>query len=129
MIPPRPTMSEADRIALRAFFASPAGLAVLGQVAQSRISSELNRAILDHAQPEDFWRDSATGERLDLPSDLEAASADPLDPLRLFPAPKPPNPLARPVSPWPFILVTILSTVACATLIAWFVASALKAHA
>lgn len=62
-------------------------------------------------------------ERLALPDDVEASNAIPPDASRTF---RPPF-LARRVSPWPLIIVVILSTMACAAIIGWFVSAALKA--
>lgn len=112
-------MTPEDMRKLREFFDSPAGRRMMG---------EMNRAFdvrpMSCDEPVAFWRDASTGERLE----VEAACVDPLDPLRAFPAPRPPKPLARPVSPWPAIIAAILSTAAFAMLIAWYVSAALKAH-
>lgn len=112
-------MTPEDMRKLREFFDSPAGRRMMG---------ELNRAFdvppMSLDEPEAFWRDK-DGNRIE----AEGASAEPIDPLRPFPTPRPPEILARPVSPWPAIIAAIIATAGFATLIAWYVSSALKAHA
>lgn len=122
-------MSAEDVRDLRAFLDSPAGGAVMKQVRESYQVKPLTER-----RGGNFWRDSATGDPVSatyrgpgdwlLPPETEAESTGPLDPFRTFPAPPPP---ARLVSLWPYIIVSICTT-ACAFLIGWFVAAALKAH-
>lgn len=114
-------MTAEDVRKLREFFDSPAGKRMLG---------EINKAFdvppMSIDQPEAFWRDM-DGNRIE----AEAYCADPLDPLRPFPAPRPtspPIPVDHRVSPRFVIIAAILSTIACAGVIAWFVSAALKAH-
>jgi hypothetical protein len=122
VIPPRPTMTDADKRALREFFASPHGLAVLGQVAQSMLSSELNRALLEEPEGENFWRDM-DGNRIE----AEAASAEPLDPQRPFPRPMP---LARPVSVNWFMLTAWLACVLLmGSLLGWIIFATIREYA
>lgn len=113
-------MTPDDVRSLREFFDSPEGKRVLGQI---QASYEV-RPITDQ-QPEAFWRPSPPGS-LPYPPDAEVSNETPLDASRTF------RPMfarqARQVSPWLFIIVVILSTAACATMIAWFVSAALKAH-
>lgn len=97
MTPPRPTMSAEDVLNLRAFLDSPAGDAVMRQVRESYQVQPLTER-----RGENFWRDCATGEPI--PMDTEAACEDPLDPLRPFPTPRPPETVARVVSLRPVML-------------------------
>ncbi len=95
-----------DRRAMREFFATPAG-------------RDLTRRVQAAT-----WRPSPPSAT-PFPAGTEAASADPLDPLRPFPAPPP---VARRASYWPLIIVTIIATGTCAGLIGWFVSRALEYH-
>lgn len=113
---PRPTMTPDDVRSLREFFDSAAGRAMLGQIQ----ASMMPRPITSEA-PEAFWRPSPPGS-LPYPPDAEISNEIPLDASRTFRAPF----LARRVSPWPVIIVAVLATLGCATLIAWFVSAALK---
>lgn len=121
MIPPRPTMTQKDRDELRAFFGSPEVRAALDAINRAHYSSLTAQA----RKEAPFWRDSLTGERLE----MEAACTEPLDPSRPFPAPRPPETVARVVSPWPAVIAAILATAGFATLIAWYVSAALRSHA
>lgn len=122
--PPRPTMTPEDQAKLREFFDSPAGRRMIG---------EMNRAFdvppLTERRGENFWRDHATGQ----PLDMEATSMDPLDPSRPFPAPRPPKEVARLVSLRTVnivilaIIIIALSFIACASIMAWFIFDALRA--
>lgn len=117
---PQPTMTADDVRSLREFFDSPEGKRVLGQ-----IQAGYEVRPLTDSPPDAYWRPSPPGS-LPYPPDAEVSNETALDASRTF------RPMfarqARQVSPWPFIIVVILSTGCCATIIAWFVSAALKAH-
>lgn len=105
---------------MREFFDSPAGKIVLEQIK----ASYAVRPLTD-IQPEAFWRPSPPGS-LTYPLDAELSNDIAPDASRTF---RPAHARqARRVSHWPLIIATMISTVACAGLLGWFVSAALKAH-
>lgn len=117
-------MTRQDRDQLRAYFGSPEGRRVLDEInrvyyARHRIAS----------LPDTFWRDSLTGERLGIPDDVEAASADPINPLRTFPAPPTPEEVARVASLNRAMLVTwIFCTVVLGAWLVWVIATTIRSY-
>jgi hypothetical protein len=110
-------MTDADKRALREFFASPSGRDMI---------AELNKAfhvpIMSIDDPEAFWRDK-DGNRIE----AEAASSEPLDPQRPFPRPMP---LARPVSVNWFMLAAWLACVlSMGGLLGWIIFATIRRYA
>jgi len=114
----RPTMTSEDMRSLREFLDSPAGKTMLGQ-----INDAFHVPPMSIDQPDDFWRPSPPSST-PYPLDTEISNDIPPSHSRTF---RPAHArLARQVSYFPIIIVTILSTAACAAMIGWFVSAALK---
>ncbi len=109
-------MTPEDVRKLREFFDSPAGCSVLDQINAGYEAKP--------TAPECFWRDSS-GNPLPFPDDTEVSSADPINPLRPFPAPVQ-APEAHSMSWRPVIMMALVASVACAGFLGWFVSAALE---
>ena len=120
--PPRPTMSAEDVKAVRDFFDSPAGKAMLGEIQKS-----FDVPPMSCDEPEVFWRDR-DGNRIE----AEGACADPLDPSRPFPAPQQPSipkEVARVTSLRRSMLITMITcTLALGSWLVWIVVETLRSH-
>lgn len=118
---PRPTMTPEDIQSVRDFLNSPTGIAMVRKMHESYGP----RPLIDTEQP-NFWRASPK-DALPFPDGVEdeASNAIPPDSSRTFR----PMFLARRVSYWPIIIITILATTSCAIMIGWFVSAALEGHA